>query len=497
MSNVVMFSGTYVDAAALYRSAGPYRIATEIRSRGLSCQVVVYLQGMDSNDLEKVCEKFISSETMMVCISTTLWWEKNKDEVSEKVKQIIDYTRTKYPKAKIIFGGTCTESFIDEYDGDHYFTGYAEHYFLPFLDSVLNKNVLGPEPTRVRGNKKIYDWKESTDRFDFSSSQIIYDKSDLIFPNEAISIEVARGCIFKCKFCSYPLTGKTKSDHIKDKEILKEELIRNYEQWGVTNYVLSDDTFNDSVEKLEYLNELFNNLPFRIRFSAYVRHDLMHAFPQQIPLLKSLGLKGAVLGVETFHAKAGKVIGKGLDPEKSKDLLYRVKEVWGDDMTMQIGIITGIPYEDRASYESTMEFMRRKDCPVESFNINALHITKPEKFSLHYQSTFQIESEKYGFEWPDPKHPTYWTNSIGPVKNYKEAREIQQEMFKVGLEVGRLYFGGFSDMTLKNIAPYTQYKTAENWMAVDRVQRVRTIGQDVRRAQKLLMADYLNRLLSL
>jgi len=496
MSNVVIFSGTYVDGSTLYRSAGPYRIATEVRSRGLTCQVVVYLQGMTLEDVEKVCKKFITDDTIMVCMSTTLWWEQNAKEVSDKVKQIVDFTRTSTPKALIVYGGTSTEGFIDDYDGDYYFTGYAEHYFIPFLESVINKTD-PPTPTRVKENKKIYDWKEITDQFCFTRSQIIYDKSDLIFPGEALSIEVARGCIFKCKFCSYPLTGKKKLDHIKETEVLREELIRNYEQWGVNSYVLSDDTFNDSTDKLEHLDKIFNTLPFKIQFSAYIRHDLMHAFPQQIPLLKNMGLIGAVLGTETFHPQAAKLIGKGLDPDKAKELLYKVKEVWGPNMTMQIGIITGIPYEDRASYQRTMDFMRAPDCPVESFNINALHITKPDKFSLHYQSTFQLEAEKYGFAWPDPKHPTYWTNSIGPTKNYSEAREIQAEMFKVGLETGRLYFGGFAEMTLKNIVKHTKYGTVENWMAQDRVQRVKTIGHDVRSAQKLLMAEYLQRLLAL
>jgi hypothetical protein len=118
-------------------------------------------------------------------------------------------------------------------------------------------------------------------------------------------------------------------------------------------------------------------------------------------------------------------------------------------------------------------------------------------YSLHYYSTFQLEAEKYGFSWPNPKYPSYWTNSIGPTKNAVEAKEIYNEMFKLCLAKGRLYFGGFSDMSLKNIVKYTKYKDMDTWMAVDRVKRVATIGPDVRGAHKILVEEYFNNLMAL
>ena len=496
MSDIVMFTGTYVDGKTLYKSAGPYRIATEARNLGFECQIIAYLQAFSKEQIHQIIDKFVNVDTKIVCFSTTLWSGPWVNEVSEKVTGIISYVRRCYPKIEIIFGGTSTASFINNYDGDVYFTGYGEHYFIPYLTALRDKTEL-PAPTRVKDKKRIYDWKETTDTFSFTNSQIIYNKSDLINYGDNITIEVARGCIFKCKFCNYPLTGKKKLDHLKEIEVLREELIRNYEQWGVTDYIFSDDTFNDSTYKLELLNDLFQTLPFKLRFSSYLRHDLIYRFPEQVTLLKDMGLKGANFGIETFHNQAAKLIGKGMDTDKAKELMYSLKDTWGDDVTMTTGIITGIPYEDYDSYQRTMDFMSDPNCPFESFTLNALGLERPDVYSLHYYSTFQLEAEKYGFSWPDPKRSNHWVSSIGPVKNYAEAQEVAKQMTQVCLNAGRLYFGGFSDMSLKNIAHYTKHKTIENWMAVPRKERIKTIGHDVRSAHVTLVQDYYSKLINL
>lgn len=498
MSDVVMFSGTYVQKGVLFRSAGPHRIATEIRNKGLSCQVILYLQAITEGDLEKICEKFITNDTLMVCFSTTLWQYGNGDQVSNKIKQIIDHTRTKYQKTLIVFGGTSTESYITKYDGDAFFTGYGEQYFIPYLDSIVNKNKSTPLPTRFLGKKKIYDWNKDLDNFHFTESSIRYTESDLIEDDEALPLELSRGCIFKCKFCSYPLLGKKKLNYVKNSEIILEELLHNYENWNITKYVFTDDTFNDNNLKLELLGEIFNKLPFKIQFSTYLRHDLLYTYPHQIQFLKELGLKGTFFGVETFHPKAAKLIGKGLDPEITKDFLYKVKEEWGDDVLLQMGVIAGIPYEDMDSFERLISFIRSPNCPIEGFNINPLTVTNPKFDFLHYKSTFQMESEKYGFSWPEgPDKPYYWTNSIGPVKNVYEADKIAKKIYNAAYEEGRLHFGGISHLPLTNIAKHTKYKTMDNWLKVPRKERNLSFSSDVNLARKIIVSRYLFKLLRL
>ena len=50
-------------------------------------------------------------------------------------------------------------------------------------------------------------------------------------------------------------------------------------------------------------------LPFELKYRAYIRADLMGAFPETIDLLYQSGLRSAFCGIETLHERASKIIG--------------------------------------------------------------------------------------------------------------------------------------------------------------------------------------------
>ena len=81
----------------------------------------------------------------------------------------------------------------------------------------------------------------------FSKSKTSYVEHDYILKNEVPILEIGRGCIFNCKFCSFALKGKKKLDYIKDQSLLRDELIEHYEKYGMDKYIFVDDTFNDSL----------------------------------------------------------------------------------------------------------------------------------------------------------------------------------------------------------------------------------------------------------
>ena len=58
-----------------------------------------------------------------------------------------------------------------------------------------------------------------------------------------------RGCRFKCSYCNFPILG-VKDDYTRDADDFDTNLRRNYDDWGVTEYIITDDTFNDYVEKI-------------------------------------------------------------------------------------------------------------------------------------------------------------------------------------------------------------------------------------------------------
>jgi radical SAM superfamily enzyme YgiQ (UPF0313 family) len=41
---------------------------------------------------------------------------------------------------------------------------------------------------------------------------------------QVLPLEVARGCIFRCKFCAYPMNGKQQLDFVRSESQLMYEL---------------------------------------------------------------------------------------------------------------------------------------------------------------------------------------------------------------------------------------------------------------------------------
>ena len=75
-----------------------------------------------------------------------------------------------------------------------------------------------------------------------------------------LSFETSRGCRFKCSYCNFPILG-VKDDYTRDADDFDTNLRRNYDDWGVTEYIITDDTFNDYVEKIRKYADRVDKCP--------------------------------------------------------------------------------------------------------------------------------------------------------------------------------------------------------------------------------------------
>jgi hypothetical protein len=74
---VILFTDV-ADTIGYGKYARTYKIATEVRSKGYSCQVVDLFSFYSYDQLEKIINKFITSETLLIGFSCTLM-EKRED----------------------------------------------------------------------------------------------------------------------------------------------------------------------------------------------------------------------------------------------------------------------------------------------------------------------------------------------------------------------------------------------------------------------------------
>ena len=407
------------------RYAGVYRVATELRQAGYSVQVVEFFADLELPDLECIAERFVDKDTLFVGFATTLickhmsreekrrfftsysralnrnvyWQALYFPHPPEEMRSVFSVFKQRNPGLKFVVGGSKVSEIQAEHlypDVDFWVWGEADRSIVALADCLAGRGPTPRTESCACGERLI-----SSRHFpvrDFNHLQIPWTDRDLLFPREHLPIEIARGCAFRCAFCQF--TTKRPGEYIKSNAVLREELIRNYELFGTTGYMFSDDTYNDSVEKVRELHELFLSLPFQIEWSCYARLDMIARNPETARLLQESGMKSVLFGIETLNETVAKRVGKGIGGTRAKECLQFLRETWGDQVITAGAFIVGLPGESEASVRATFDWLLTDDNPMDAFMVNALYI---KNYSEQYadavtHSRIGRDPERFGYK---------------------------------------------------------------------------------------------------
>lgn len=421
------------------RTIGVYRLASICRKAGLKTKVLYGLTDYSPEVQKKILDRYITKETKLVALSTTFMvaharysgTNSLRNKYAQELLDLIKEKKEKYPLIPFVAGGgnSYDESFKFF---DHVALGYGDHIITKFATDI---NALDKFKKVIDG-RNFYISDNS-----FSNDYITtYDETDVIHHNETMTIEVSRGCKFKCKFCSFPLNGRKANEYIKASSALEEELKNNYERFGIQNYILADDTFNEDAEKLEFFLGLVEKLPFKIQYTGYFRLDLLAQQREYWKRLLDSGLRGAFFGIETLNDRSAQVIGKGFGREKTLQTLRDLRDVWKDDVSTAAGFIVGLPYDNKKEFQEWVDLVKAPDFPVHCKSFEPLSISMKNDISP-WQSAFQLESEKWGYKILGKENgKTYWES---PDWNYKEAAVVAEKTVREIAETGGQNFGSF------------------------------------------------------
>jgi Radical SAM superfamily len=444
----ILFYGNHMIPMSKY--AGTFRIATELRNAGYTVQcidVTAYEGHWD--ELVKTIKLFVGKNTLWVGISTTFLhhifrypffrsvnaynkrFSKNKTKQDMGLISFVNTVKSINPKVKFIAGGA--RQFMLEKYGFKTFIKNNDKEIIEFTNycAGTSKQI----PVSFLGSTI-----EGSEFENFTNSQNIFTKNDIVETTDTLPIEVSRGCIFKCKFCSFPLNGKQKGEWIKKSNTLYDELVKNYELHGTTDYSFSDDTYNDSPEKVKRLyDDVYSKLPFKLNFTTYIRLDLMIRFPDTVAYLKESGLKSAAFGIETINHESGKAIGKGLNPLEQFQFIEEIKKNEFKDILTYSGFILGLPKDRPDEAERLEEFLFSEKNKLDDFISAPLYISPPkfDPVSKKYFSEFDLEYEKYGYTvYEEIEKSVYtdlrWTNDrIGTTFDqvYQHSKRLNERAF--------------------------------------------------------------------
>jgi len=387
MYHAIIFTGIDLSETLYFRAIGAYRIRTQLEAYGYNVKVIDYFQSLTEEDIELILEKYVSKETLWVGFSTTFF---NTHNLLQEKNQFYTNLRKRFDVPFVIGGAKALVEFLDF--ADIYVTGYSDDATVAITDYLAGKNT--NLIFKDYKGKKIVDSNHSYDKKDISNIPVIWKPEDGITAQQSLPMEIARGCIFNCAFCNFPLNNKSKFDYIRAKEDMYAEFMRNYEQFGTTNYWFMDDTYNDSMIKLELMHDVITSLPFKINFDTYIKPELLVRWPEQIDLLVDSGLRGASFGVESYNKETRKAIQKGADIDKVLDAITAMKQKSKGQVKVQINMIVGLPNQSEVSIRESRERIVA-DPNIDRWYWYPLLIHSKEHYEYH--SPIDKNPKKYGY----------------------------------------------------------------------------------------------------
>lgn len=379
------YLGTSGTRMGILRAPGAHRIATLTRRLGIQTEVIDFFLDWTFPEIAQAIDCQLTKPTLFIAFSCSLIFEGVL-----KFEKIKNYIKLKNPNVTIIVGGnkTLQKGFVG---ADYYVEGPGEESMVALIRYIQGQST--ELKYHLINGCKVLDSIKDYPVKSLKNLNIAYTPSDFISEDETLSLETARGCIFKCAFCDLPSIGKNKLDYLRDFKEVKEELLKNYQENGTTKYFVVEDTINDTDEKCELLAELGSTLPFKLSLMGYVRADLLISKPYNLDKLIRAGFRGMHFGIETFHEQAGKIIGKGMAPDRMKEGLINIKKK-NPNLNITSTFIVGLPYETSADIMSTVDWLKTENV-INAWIFNPLSI--PTTDSIEVQSYFTKNYRLYGY----------------------------------------------------------------------------------------------------
>jgi hypothetical protein len=393
------------------RGAGAHRIATHLRNQGMDVEVIDFATQWSLQELQELVKSRVDNQTVFFGFSTFFsYWTHTIDQFTKWLKE-------SYPTIPIILGGqsvlmtpaTTVDYWVDS------FGEYAISELVKSLTGNSTDNIIFEEYT----SKKVIRALNNYPAYPLPSYMNKLERRDFLQPYEFLTTELSRGCKFKCSFCTFPILG-IKEDTSRPAEDFQEELIYNYNEFGIVNYHIADETANDRIEKIIKYADVVDTLNFKPWFNGFLRADLLAKQKPYWDHYKKMRFGGHFYGIETFNKEAGKVVKKGADPDYLKTNLLDFKNQMGslDLYRGTMSLICGLPKESEYSWNATVNWLN-ENWTSESVVVYYLEVPNIENNQTTH-SLFSKNPSKYGLR-------TKNTIPIIPEVNFHQGDQIQWE----------------------------------------------------------------------
>lgn len=370
------------------RSVGVYRIAHVLREHGWTCEVIDFVTYWQLDELIYFLQKRINKNTKFIGFSYLFV------QNVELISKLQEWIKFQYPDVKIIVGSITKYPFNNK-NVDYNISGFGENALMVLL-KYLYSNGPAPKFSFNTNAGKHIDGNLHYPAYPLTSLMVKYEDRDYIESVEWLAIEFARGCKFSCAFCNFPVLG-VRGDYSRDASDFEEQIRDAHDRFGVKNYLVSDETFNDRTEKITKFADVVEKFDFDVFFSGFIRADLLVSRPTDKEELLRMNFLGHLYGIESFNYETAKLVGKGMHPDKLKEGLTKIRNYFentgSNKFRATISLIAGLPHEPVTSIHNTKDWLlenwQGQAFMIWPMDIQTSSFDKPSKISADY--------EKYGY----------------------------------------------------------------------------------------------------
>jgi radical SAM superfamily enzyme YgiQ (UPF0313 family) len=273
------------------------------------------------------------------------------------------------PSVPVLLGGPHVNLYPEETlalpEVDYLLLGEGETAIGPFLDALQD----GGDMTRVPGAV----FKDRNGHvFRGAPNPLIGDLDALPMPARHLldnrryssalgkgqyltTIMSSRGCPAKCIFCDRPHLGK-RFRHRSAANVV-DEMQQCYEQFGIDEFFFYDDTFTINRERVFDICQTVRERGLKVFWD--IRARVATVDREMLAALAEAGCTRIHLGIESGNREVLRIMRKGLDLEKARQVFRWCREVGIETLAY---FMLGNPGEGRAELKDTMDYALSIDC---------------------------------------------------------------------------------------------------------------------------------------
>ena len=405
-----------------YRNLGASEVSKRLYARNIECTTVEWFTHWDQVDLYNGVKNYLSdTDHPVIAISVPFV----PDDIY-KIKDVLFRLKKDVPNLTVISGGNRTYDKKLSDVVDYFFIGRSMEIFESWLDGKDLSRFMSKQ-SNVYLNRNINVALEDPVLPHFGDA-------DFLNPNDVLGFELGIGCRFNCAFCNFDLR-KMHNPKMANADKIAATLNELYSKYGVYNYFITDDTINESIDKMQVLADVVSKLNFKINLSGYCRLDLLES-PKQQELWQKINLAGVFFGIETFNPESSKLVRKTSRISSQIETLKKLRQLTPNTF-LSCGMIIGLTGDSREHILDSMEFVSKHNL-LDCMQYNVLNLPEMETdiFDDYMLSDMSKYPEKFGYtitgkiprtdlsiqsklSWVND-----WCDSDKAMKIYQEVRQI-------------------------------------------------------------------------